>query len=83
MIVSIDKSGGNVAWGIKPEWVGVPIRGLEAGAKVVRRRFRARDAGVAFVKHVDGALSKHYLEICADGALQLGWEVGVNKRETA
>ena len=45
--------GESVVWGAKPEFFTVPIINLPPGATKVRRRFRMRAPGEAFVKEGD------------------------------
>lgn len=71
--------GEQLAFGVRPEWATAPITGVPEGAEVVRRRFRFRDVGVAFVK-LNGTLSRHHLAL-APGGLKLLWPNAVNRKE--
>ncbi len=68
-----------VAFGVRPEWATAPIVNVPEGAEVVRRRFRFRDVGVAFVR-CRGVISRHHLAL-APGGLELLWPNAVNRKE--
>lgn len=70
----------SVCWGVKSEWLTCPILGVPDGATVVRRRLRNRSIGHAYVRHDNGSLVRHYLEL-AEGGLKLGHPVGANRKE--
>jgi hypothetical protein len=72
--------GEPVAWGVRPEWATAPILNLTEGM-VVRRRFRNRKVGVAFVR-CGNELRQHYLGL-AEGGLILLSLVGINRKEAA
>ena len=72
-------TGETLAFVVRPEWATAPIANIPAGAEVVRRRFRFRDIGVAFVK-LNGTLSRHHLAL-APGGLKLLWPNAVNRKE--
>jgi len=80
--MSITITGETLTFGVKAEWAVERITNLPEGAKVVRRCFRPRQAGVAFVK-VGNELRKHYLRIGINGGLELSALVGLNKKEVA
>ena len=65
-----------VTWGCNPDWCWQPIAGVPEGGMVVRRRFRVKQVGVAFVM-ISNQLRKYYLFRTAHG-LKLGPLVGIN-----
>lgn len=71
--------GAQFTWGVKAEWAIARIENIPAGCKVIRRRFRPKAAGVAFVQDGD-QMRKHYLELTHTG-LRLGALVGINRKE--
>lgn len=68
--------------GFKPEWASAPIVNLPEGAKVVRRRFRPKMVGVAFVKQ-DNELREHSLALAQGDDLKLLVPSGLNRKEAA
>lgn len=78
--MNITVSGDKMTWGVKPEWATDRIINIPFGAKVIRRRFRPKQVGVAFVQHGQ-EMRKHYLGIC-DGGLKLLAMVGLNRKES-
>ena len=72
--------GQPMCWGIRPEWMTATIHDVPAGGQVVRRRFRARQVGVAFVK-IGAEIRKYYLNLKPDGGLKLGTISAINRKE--
>ena len=68
--------GEQVCWGVRPEFETMPIVNVPPGAVVVRRRFRMRDVGRAFVR-VGGALQQWRLGQVKQG-LKLTHLIGSN-----
>ena len=74
--------GEPLTFGVKAEWSTDRIRNIPHGAKVLRRRFRPKCVGVAFVK-AGNEVRKYYLRIAQGGGLELSSLVGINRREGA
>lgn len=67
-----------ICYGVKPEWLTMPIVNAPADAKI-RRRFRNQEAAHAFVKTAAGI---NRFILCREGkdALKLGPIVGANMK---
>ena len=74
--------GESVAWGVRPEFATMTILNVPAGATLLRRRFRPKSVGVAYVRSQDGAIQRYYLNV-EGKAFQLGALVGINKKEVS
>lgn len=72
--------GERVVFGVRPEWATAPIINVPAGARVLRRRFRSRGLGEAFVVH-NGTVSQHVLGLTPLNELKLLPAKGLNKKE--
>jgi hypothetical protein len=71
--------GQTMTIGVKLEWATARIEGLPIGGKVIRRCFRPKQVGVAFVK-VGSEMRKYYLGITETG-LKLQGLCGINRKE--
>jgi hypothetical protein len=68
-----------VTFGVKASWATARITNLPAGAKVLRRRFRPKSVGVAFVQ-AGNEVRKYFLGTDGD-RLKLLALVGINAKE--
>ena len=71
--------GEKMTFGVKTEWATARIENLPAGSKVIRRRFRPKQVGVAFVR-IGAEIRKYYLAITETG-LKLNGLAGLNRKE--
>ncbi len=71
--------GQQMTFGVKPEWATQRIDGIPEGGKIVRRCFRPKQIGVAFVK-LGCEFRKYYIGMTPDG-LKLVGLAGLNRKE--
>ena len=76
---TVEILGEQITWGVKPEWATDRIINIPPGGKVIRRRFRPKSVGVAFVK-VGNEIRKYYIGQTLQG-LKLTGLVGINRKE--
>lgn len=70
-----------ITFGVKSEWATARITNIPAGAKVLRRRFRPKSVGVAFVQ-AGNEVRKYFIGLDGD-RLKLLALVGINAKEAA
>ena len=71
--------GQKMTIGIHQEWATARIENIPPGGKVIRRRFRHKQIGVAFVK-CGHEIRKYYLAITEHG-LKLFGLAAINRKE--
>ena len=71
--------GEPITFGVKANWATARITNIPAGAKVLRRRFRPKSVGVAFVQ-AGNEVRKYFLGLDGD-SLKLLALVGINAKE--
>lgn len=71
--------GQQMTIGVKQEWATARIEGLPIGGRVIRRRFRPKSVGVAFVK-VGFEMRQYFLAMTETG-LKLHGLCGINRKE--
>lgn len=68
--------------GVDSRWFSWPISNLPPGSVVVRRRLRAGQVAIAFVKTERAGVQRWALVPDEkDNAVKLGWLLGVNTRQ--